>query len=157
APVPIRPIRDSELKELRIGLLESDALGKADAETNAALNKIANALAAQSFIVEPCRVTGLDRALDLWWFFFGTAVAHLYQPIIAGREDQLSPIFRDYLRFAEPESPLTLDALLTACAQRDLLRAEILHQLCNVPILLSPVCTTTAFKHGEGTWHPGAA
>jgi len=26
----------------------------------------------------------------------------------------------------------------------------------DVPILLSPVSTTTAFRHGEGTWRPGA-
>jgi Asp-tRNA(Asn)/Glu-tRNA(Gln) amidotransferase A subunit family amidase len=26
----------------------------------------------------------------------------------------------------------------------------------DVPILVSPVSTTTAFRHGEGTWQPGA-
>src|SRR6266852_4668498 len=41
-------------------------------------------------------------------------------------------------------------------AQRDLLRGEILRQMRDVPILLSPVSTTTAFRHGEGTWRPGA-
>ena len=156
APVPQRPISDLELKGLRIGLLESDALGHADAETNAALHKIANALAAQGFIVEPFRLQGLDRALELWWFFFGPAIAHLFQPMVAGHEDLLSPVFRDYLQFAQPESPLTLDALLTACAQRDLLRGEIIRQLRDVPVLLSPVSSSTAFSHGEGTWRPRA-
>jgi Asp-tRNA(Asn)/Glu-tRNA(Gln) amidotransferase A subunit family amidase len=28
--------------------------------------------------------------------------------------------------------------------------------MSDVPILLSPVSTTTAFQHGEGTWRPGA-
>jgi Asp-tRNA(Asn)/Glu-tRNA(Gln) amidotransferase A subunit family amidase len=46
--------------------------------------------------------------------------------------------------------------LLSACAERDLLRARILLQMRDVPILLSPVSTTTAFHHGEGTWRPGA-
>jgi Asp-tRNA(Asn)/Glu-tRNA(Gln) amidotransferase A subunit family amidase len=36
------------------------------------------------------------------------------------------------------------------------IRATILQQMGDVPILLSPVCTTTAFRHGEGTWRPGA-
>jgi amidase len=155
APVPVRRIADAELKNLRIGLLESDALGKTDSETNAALQKTANALAAQGFIVEPFRLAGLDHALELWWFFFGPAVAHLYQPTVAGHEEKLSPIFRDYLQFAQPKEPLTLDALLAACAERDLLRAKILRQMHEVPILLSPVSTTTAFAHGEGTWRPG--
>src|SRR5260370_2162748 len=52
--------------------------------------------------------------------------------------------------------PVTLEALLMACAERDLLRAKILRQMRDVPILLSPVSTTTAFRHGEGTWRPGA-
>ncbi len=52
---------------------------------------------------------------------------------------------------------MTLDEVLSACAERDLLRAKILQQMHDLPILLSPVSTTTAFRHGEGTWRPGAA
>jgi len=154
APVPLRTVNDAQLKGLRVGLLESDALGKVDAETHAALQKAANDLAAQGFVVEPMRLEGLERAIELWWFFFGPAIAHLFKPSVAGQEDNLSRIFRDYMQFAV--APVTLDALLSACAERDLLRAKILRQMCDVPILLSPVSTTTAFRHGEGTWRPGA-
>ncbi len=156
APVPMRVVADAELKGLRIGVLESDALGKVDPETNAALQKAANSLATQGFFVEPFPLYGLERAIELWWFFFGPAIEHLFRPTVAGQEDNLSPIFRDYLQFARPETPVTLDALLAACAERDLLRAEILMQMRDVPILLSPVSSTTAFPHGEGTWRPGA-
>src|SRR6266404_5155292 len=155
APVPLRAIGDAELKTLRIGILESDALGKVDEETSAALQKAANGLAAQGFVVEPVRFDGLEQAIELWWFFFGPAIAHLFQPTVAGHEQKLSRIFCDYLQFAE--APITLDALLSACAERDLLRARILRQMRDVPILLSPVSTTTAFRHGEGTWRPGVA
>ena len=99
---------------------------------------------------------GLDRALELWWFFFGPAIAHLFRPSVAGQEDQLSPIFREYLEVSEAEPKVTLDAFLAACAERDVLRAEILRQMHDVPILLSPVSSTTAFFHGEGTWRTGA-
>ena len=156
APVPIATITDAQLKGLRIGILESDALGAVDAETNAALLKASNDLAAQGFVVEPLRLHGLERAIELWWFFFGPAIAHLFESSVAGQKEKLSPIFSDYLQFAAPPSPITLDALLSACADRDLLRAQILHQMRDVPILLSPVSTTTAFRHGEGTWRPGA-
>jgi amidase len=157
APVPLRTITDAHLKVLRIGILESEALGKAGAETNAALLKAANDLVAQGFVVEPLRLQCLERAVELWWFFFGPAIAHLFQPAVTGRRETLSPIFSDYLQFAEPQSPISLDALLSACAERDLLRAQILQQMQDVPILLSPVSTTTAFPHGEGTWQPGAS
>jgi Asp-tRNA(Asn)/Glu-tRNA(Gln) amidotransferase A subunit family amidase len=153
APVPLRTVNDPQLKGLRVGVLESDALGKVDAETHAALQKAANFLAAQGFVVEPVRLQGLERAIELWWFFFGPAIAHLFQPNVAGQEYKLSPIFSEYLQFSE--APVTLDALLGACAERDLLRAKILQQMRDVPILLSPVSTTTAFRHGEGTWRPG--
>jgi Asp-tRNA(Asn)/Glu-tRNA(Gln) amidotransferase A subunit family amidase len=153
APVPIRPINDAHLRGMRVGLLESKALGEVDAETDAALQKAGNGLAEQGFIVEPLPLRELERAIELWWFFFGPAIAHLFQPSLAGQEEKLSPIFRDYLQFAG--APVTLDELLAACAERDMLRATILQQMRDVPILLSPVSTTTAFRHGEGTWRPG--
>jgi len=156
APVPIAPITDAQLKGLRIGILESEALGKADPEIDAALLKASNDLAAQGFLVEPLRLQGLERAIELWWFFFGPSIAHLFQPTVADQKDKLSPIFRDYLQFAQPPSPLTLDVLLSSCAERDLLRGQLLRQMRDVPILVSPVSTTTAFRHGEGTWQPGA-
>jgi Asp-tRNA(Asn)/Glu-tRNA(Gln) amidotransferase A subunit family amidase len=139
---------------MRVGLLESKALGEVDAETDAALQKAANGLAAQGFVVEPLPLRELERAIELWWFFFGPAIAHLFQPSVAGQEAQLSAIFREYLQFAGAQ--ITLDELLGACAERDMLRATILRQMRDVPILLSPVSTTTAFRHGEGTWRPGA-
>ena len=154
APVPICKINDAQLRGLRVGLLESNALGLVDAETDGALQRAANDLAAQGFIVEPLRLQGLERAIELWWFFFGPAIAHLFQRSVAGQEEKLSAIFRKYLEFAE--APVTLDELLDACAERDVIRATILRQMGDVPILLSPVCTTTAFRHGEGTWRPGA-
>jgi len=155
APVPLRAISDAELKGLRVGILESDALGKVNEEISAALQKAANGLAAQGFAIEPVGLEGLERAIELWWFFFGPAIAHLFQPTAEGQEQKLSRIFRDYLQFAK--APVTLDAVLGACAERDLLRARILRQMRDVPILLSPVSTTTAFRHGEGTWRPGEA
>jgi len=56
----------------------------------------------------------------------------------------------------EAEPAVTLDAFLAACAERDVLRAKILRQMSDVPILLSPVSSTTASLHGEGTWRSGA-
>ncbi len=141
---------------MRIGLLDSDALGKVSPDIKSAVEKAATLLGAQGFSLEPLQLTGLDRALDLWWFFFGPVVGHLLSSVVKGREDQLSPILREYISYAAPESPVTLDGLLSACAQRDNVRAEILAQMRDVPILLSPVSSAPAFPHDQGTYRPGA-
>jgi Asp-tRNA(Asn)/Glu-tRNA(Gln) amidotransferase A subunit family amidase len=159
APIPVRAADQSDKKKLkgqRVGLLESSALPKATPETQAAVARSAKFLEAAGMVVEPIELTGLDRALDIWWFFFGPVVAHLFRPTIDGHESELSPIFREYMEYAAPEKPLTLDEVLDASAQRDLVRADVLHQLVDVPILLSPVSAKPAFRHGEGTYRFGA-
>jgi amidase len=156
APVPLRAYRESDLRGLRIGILESDALGVATAETRAAVERAAKSLAEQGFTVEPFRLNGLDRALELWWFFFGPVIGNLLRHSVARHEDQISPMLRDYLAYATSGDPVTLNQFTKACAERDLLRAEILRQMENTPILLSPVSTSAAFRHGEGNYAPGA-
>jgi Asp-tRNA(Asn)/Glu-tRNA(Gln) amidotransferase A subunit family amidase len=158
APVPLRSFEsDAGVKGLRIGVLESSALGKVSSETQSAVEKSASFLADQGFSIEPLPLSGLDRALDLWWFFFGPVVAHLFASTVTGHEDRISPILREYFSYAAPDNgSLTLDSLLSACVQRDNLRTEILGQLRDVPILLSPVSCAPAFRHGEGTYRPGS-
>jgi amidase len=155
APVPLRAYREGELRGTRIGILESDALGVATPETRAAVARAAKSLGEQGFIVEPFRLDGLDRALELWWFFFGPVIADLFRHSIAGQEDKISPMFREYLTYATPGIPITLPQFQKACADRDLLRAEILRQMQDMPILLSPVSTAPAFPHGQGNYLPG--
>lgn len=155
APVPLRAYQENELRGMRVGILESDALGVATSETRAAVDQAAKSLVERGFTVEPFRMNGLDRALDLWWFFFGPVIGNLFQHSIAGQETQISPMLREYLSYATSGNPITLDQFIKACAERDLLRAEILRQMKDTPILLSPVSTGPAFRHGEGNYLPG--
>lgn len=155
APVPFRAYRETELRGLRVGLLESDVLGVATPETRAAVERATKSLAARGFTVEPFRMQSLDRALELWWFFFGPVIGNLFQDSIAGKEDQISPMLREYLTCANSGNPITLEQFTKACAGRDLLRADILRQMRDMPILLSPVSTGPAFRHGEGNYLPG--
>ncbi len=155
APVPLRAYRKTELRGVRVGILESDALRVASPETRAAVEQTAKSLAAQGFTVEPFHLQGLDRALELWWFFFGPVIGNLFQQSIAGHEDQISLMLREYLSYANSGNPITLEQFMKACADRDLLRAEILLQMKDTPILLSPVSTSHAFRHGQGSYLPG--
>jgi Asp-tRNA(Asn)/Glu-tRNA(Gln) amidotransferase A subunit family amidase len=157
APVPIADAaRVAErLKEVRIGMLETDALGKATPETEAAVQRAGKILEAAGFPVEPFRLNGLDRVIDCWWFFFGPVVAHLFTETVKGHEATLSPIFKEYYSTALPQKPLNGDAILSARTERDDLRAAVLRQMRDVSILLSPVSSEPAFRHGEGNYQLG--
>jgi Asp-tRNA(Asn)/Glu-tRNA(Gln) amidotransferase A subunit family amidase len=156
APVPLRVYREGELRGTRIGILESNALGVATSETRAGIERAAKSLAERGFIVEPCRLDGLDRALDLWWFFFGPVIGNLIRHSVSGKADKISPMLREYLAYARSGDPITLDQFTKACADRDLSRAEILRQMRDTPVLLSPVSSSPAFRHGQGNYLPGA-
>ncbi len=156
APVPVQRPADGELRGLRVGTLENDTLGAATAETQAAVRRAALALSEQGFVVEPVRLQGLERAIELWWVFFGQVIGYLVGSMVAGKETELSPMLREYLGITADEPPLTLERFITACVERDVCRTEILRQMEHVPVLLSPVSTRPAFRHGEGNWRLGS-
>jgi Asp-tRNA(Asn)/Glu-tRNA(Gln) amidotransferase A subunit family amidase len=155
APVPIRVVKEEDVRKLRIGILESEALGTATPETSAAVERAAKILSGQGFPVEKKRWNGLDRAIEVWWYFFGPVIADLIRKGAAGHEAEISPMLREYVALATAETTLTYDGFLNACAERDAIRAEILRQMSEVTILLSPVSTGPAFRHGEGNWRSG--
>lgn len=151
------PPTQSELLSTKIGILQDpdNALGSPTPDTIAAVQKAATLLATAGFPVEPFRLdeNELPRALDLWWFFFGPVVAHLFTQSFTAPDTQLlSPQFREYLEAAQSDPAPTLNSLLAATTERDHLRAKILRRLEQTPILLSHVSTTPAFEHGAGTW-----
>jgi len=155
APVPVRQVEAQELQGLRIGILESGALGLATPETLSSIRSAAQLLSDLNFRVEPLNLERLDRALELWWFFFGPVIGHLIHESAKGREALLSPMLREFLEIATAEPLSSVDAFINACADRDLVRAEILRQLRGVPVLLSPVSTAPAFEHGNGNYREG--
>ncbi len=155
APVPVRQISEHELRGLRIGILENPELGRATPETLSTIRRAAQHLCDLDYRVEPITLKQLDRALELWWFFFGPVIADLIRHSAQGKEDSLSPMLREYLAVAAEEPEVTLNSFMKACTDRDLLRADLLRQLRDVPILLSPVSTAPAFQHGAGNYRSG--
>jgi Asp-tRNA(Asn)/Glu-tRNA(Gln) amidotransferase A subunit family amidase len=156
APVPVREVKEMDVRALRVGILVSDALGKATPETTLAVERAASSLSERGFSVERKRLSGLDCAIELWWYFFGPVIGNIIRESDVGRDEMMSPMLREYVRLATAEMKLTYDGFLKACGDRDRLRAEILRQMEVVPILLSPVSAGTAFRHGEGNWRSGA-
>jgi Asp-tRNA(Asn)/Glu-tRNA(Gln) amidotransferase A subunit family amidase len=155
APVPLRPLGGQELRGLRIGILENPELGRATPETVSTIRRAAQYFCDLDYRVEPLRLKNLDRALELWWFFFGPVIANLIGKNTEGQQDSLSPMLKGYLETAAAEPRVTLDSVLHACSERDGVRADLLRQLRDTAILLSPISTAPAFPHGAGNYRRG--
>jgi Asp-tRNA(Asn)/Glu-tRNA(Gln) amidotransferase A subunit family amidase len=56
------------------------------------------------------------------------------------------------LGIAESVPPLTSVELLNAWAELDLVRGQMLKEMSRYPVLLCPVASVPAFRHGERTW-----
>jgi amidase len=155
APVALREPSLDELRSNRIGFFEDDELVPVTPETRAALNSAAAALREAGFRVEPFRPSTLEPLRELWNQFFVQCGAMFYAAEIHGKEEQLSPIFKEFLEIAKSAPPLTASELLNAWAGLDLLRAKTLEEMRKYPVLLCPVASVPAFRHGERHWEIG--
>jgi Asp-tRNA(Asn)/Glu-tRNA(Gln) amidotransferase A subunit family amidase len=155
APFFQRQVTAKDLRGVRIGILENPELGRATPETLSTIRRAAQVLCDLDYRLEPVSLKHLDRALELWWFFFGPAVADGIRQEVRGKEDSVSPMLKDYLAVTAAEPAITLQSFQSACAERDNLRADLLHQLRDIPIVLSPVSTAPAFRHGAGSYRSG--
>jgi len=151
-PVDLREVSMEELRSQRIGVFEDDGLTPVTAETRAAVQAAAQALRDAGFRVELFRPRALEQLRKLWWTFFVQCGAMYYEPAIRGKRERLSPIFREFLQIAEARGELTAVELLDAWAEMDLLRAKMLEEMREYPVLLCPVASVPAWKHGERVW-----
>lgn len=154
-PVALRSPTPDELRSHTIGFFEDDGLTPVTPETRAAVQAAAEALRKAGFRVEAFRPRTLEQLRKLWWTFFVQCGAMFYEPEVRGRRERLSPIFREFLDIADDSGPLTSTELLNAWAEMDLLRSKTLEEMRNHPVLLCPVASTPAWKHGEREWKVG--
>jgi len=152
APVAHRTVSPQEARRIPIGWFEDDGIVPVTSETRIAVQQAAHALERRGFTVRPFRPQALEAARKLWWTFFMQCGAMLYAPTIRGREQELSPTFREFLTAARAEPPLTADALLNAWVESDKVRARLLHEMREFPLLLCPVCSVPAFQPFERSW-----
>jgi amidase len=154
--VPLPPPMANGLleKKLRIGFYEDDGFSPPTSETRAAVHSAAKILAEKGFAVEPFRPQGLDRARELWFAIFVEAIAMVMKPMVQGRENDVTENTREFLALAAEQPPLTGDRLLNTLLERDALRARLLAQMEQFPILLAPACAIPAFRHEHAGWGP---
>ena len=151
-PLSPRLWSEPELRETKIGYYEDDGITPVTSETRKAVRRAAGLLSDRGFTVEPYRPTGLEESRQLWWMLFGIAGLVRMKPLIEGREDELHPIVQDLLQPPDDAATATLEEFLQAWDRRDALRSALLAQMREYPVLLCPVASIPAFRHGERSW-----
>jgi amidase len=155
APVPLR---DPDLGSVRIGILPQFYRVPVEAGVARALEKAARCLAELRFPVEPFQPTGLEAAPNLWWFFFGDLPARMTAELIAGREDQAHWTGTEFMQQALAEPEPTAKKVLQNLAVRDKMRASLLREMEQYPVILMPPCGIAAFRHRQRRFEtPGKA
>ncbi len=152
APVPLRWPAADDLKRFRVGYFEDDGRTPVTPETRAAVRTAAEALRRAGFQVEPFRPEGLELARRLWWQLFGIAGGMVLGPMTKGRECDLSPMLKEFSTGVAAQPSHTGQSLLDTWMQRDELRVKIFAQMRDYPLLLCPVASIPAFRHGERSW-----
>ncbi len=152
APVPIRPRGGEEIRKLRVAYFEDDGVTPVTAEIAAAVRTAAEALRQQGFEVSEWRPRNLERVWQLWWNLFGRGVQMAFAPTVEGREDELSPMYRDFRAMVSAQAPMNAQELLNTLLGRDALREMLLEKMEEFPILICPACAIPAFRHREREW-----
>ena len=152
APVPLRPPGEHRL---RVGVFEQFYGVPVDPEIRQTVRRAAETLNALGIPAGPFEPQGLDRAPNLWWFFMGQLTARLTQQMIQGREADAHWTAAELLAGGLAQPAPTVEQLLLNLATRDRMRASLLRQMEEVPLLLMPPCGVTAFPHRSRHWKIG--
>ena len=114
-----------------------------------AVRKAADCLRSLKLPVEPFEPAGLEQAPNLWWFFFGELPGRVLAGQVRGREDEMHWTSAEFLgaALAKPE-PAALD-VIENLAVRDKMRARLLRQMDQYPVLLAPPASIAAFRHRQ--------
>lgn len=152
APVPIRQWADAEIRKLRIGYFAEHDIAPVTPGTSQAVRTAAEALREQGFQVVEWQPENLDRVWRLWWNLFGRIGQMAFSPMLEGHDGDLSPILREFRGWVAEEGPLSATGLLDTLLERDVLRLRFLAKMEEFPIILCPVCSIPAFRHGEREW-----
>ncbi|HZU42243.1 MAG TPA: amidase [Terriglobales bacterium] len=147
APIPLTEIHEHELRRITIGYFEEHPSVPVTAETRAAVQSAVSALQKSGLRVRRFLPDVLlNESREHWWTLFVRLAAELLTPEFKGRENEISTILTYSDRRPSKED------LLTAWFGRDELRLRLMRQMKDVPVLICPVCSVPAFRHGEREW-----
>jgi len=149
APVPLR---QPSMAGLRAGVLEQFSSVPVEPAIRGAVRKAATTLESIGIPADEFRAEGIERAPNLWSFFFSELPSRVAKELIAGREQDAHWTGTEFLARALQKPEPSSRKVLECFAERDRMRAAFLKQMEPCPVLLAPVCGIPAFRHRERRW-----
>ncbi len=145
------PVLPRELKAdgTRIGVMQQFYDVPVQPAIRTALCDAARMLGELGFEVDEFRPEGLERAPNLWNFFFGELPARTMKDRIAGREAEAHWTCTEGLDRQLDRPPASAQQVVEAAGARDAIRRRLLEQMRRVPVILMPASSIVAFRHRE--------
>ncbi len=149
APVPLRAFAVSGL---RVGVMERFYDVPVQPCVADAVRRAADRASARGWRVEKFDPRGLERAPNLWGFFFDELAAVAKRDLFAGQEANLHWTGTEfYDRWKDKPAP-SAKQILENLTARDAMRTSFLDQMREVDAIIAPVCAIPAFRHRERRW-----
>ncbi len=153
-PVSLRAPDDAELRGLQIGWFDQAWATPAAPEVRQAVRTVAAALTERGYRVEQIELKGLERAPQTWRLLFGVCLRTLIEASTP-QGYRLHPLAYEAPASAQEEAGTTYKDLLWGWVAQDQLRLKLREQMERYPILLCPVASVPAFRHGRREWTIG--
>lgn len=124
----------------------SDGISPVTAATREAVEFAARALSEAGIHVEERRPAGLEQSHELWARFLAEPGWPSTRDLYRGHEDSMGPLLR---AMSKGSHEIDLERYLQAWTARDMLRASVVAEMAQYPIILAPVASIPAFAHGH--------
>jgi amidase len=140
--------RRTSLAGVRVACYTDDSVAPVTEDIRQAVESAAGALSDVGLIVEHTRPPGIERGHEIWLKVFSRAsVVHL-RNVYAGNEEKGGEFVRWRLATADGTPAPSLDEYIDSWLERDRLRATLVEWMEQTPLLIAPVGSTPAYKHG---------
>lgn len=139
----------------RVGVMESFHEVPVQPEIREAVGKAARAVEALGYGVDPYMPRGIERAPNVWSFFFTELAAPFTREMLAGRESEAHWTGTEFYDLVKDKPEPTGKQVAENLAKRDSMRRHLLAEMPDV--VIAPAAGVTAFRHRERKFDVGAA
>ena len=145
-PMPVPP-RDS--RGIRVGVMKQFLDVPVQPSVRRAVQLAAKWIAEAGHAVDEFKADGLERAPNVWSFFFSELAVPFTRQLLEGRESEAHWTGTEFYEKLKDKPEPTGRDVVENLALRDGMRRRMLDQMQGVPVLVTPSCGVTAFPHRQ--------